>query len=259
MRKFGITEETRGSSNVSIPAPIKLSTPNELFKTGYEFPVCRLVAVTFNPAKPVKRAGVETTAHVLEFRFQDNKERQYTHIEWPLDPTSKNAAKEPDWQDSRIKHIWEETIGAEKLPKTGLGTSAKTEAEYFQLVAEGFNAVKTNVLNPKYKEGVVPEEGVAPIPQTVERVSYGQSFIYIKLTYNKTNLQMPLFPNFVQKAVINGKQVAVEKLQIDLKYDSIEPSISTSNLPSAASGLASGLDATFGGSTSTDDLPEFLK
>lgn len=260
MRKFGITSETRGSSNVSIPAPIKLNTPDPMYKTGYEFPVCKLVSVTFNPEKKITRNNVEVVVHTLEFRFQDNKERQYTHIEWPLDPTSKNADKEPEWQDQRIKHIWEETIGVDKLPSTGLGTSAKTEAEYFKLVADGFNTVKASILNPKYIAGQAPEEGKAPIPQTVERVAYGQTYIYIKLTYNKTNLQMPLFPNFVQRAEANGKQLPVEKLQIDLKYDKVEPSISASNAPNAASGLSTGLDATFGGSSAgDDDLPEFLK
>jgi hypothetical protein len=259
MRKFGITEQTQGSQGVQLPAPIKLNTPNPMFKTGYEFPLCKLVAVSFNPEKKIKRGGVETLVYALEFRFKDAKDRQYTHIEWPLDPTSKNAEKEPEWQDQRIKHIWEETIGSEKLPKEGLGTGAKTESEYFKLIADGFNSIKISVLNPKYVPNETPKEGQEPISQTVDRVAYGQTFVYLKLTYNKTNLQLPLFPNFIQRGVINGAQVPVEKLMIDLKYDNVEPSISTSNTPSAAAGLSTGLDATFGGANFDGDLPEFLQ
>jgi hypothetical protein len=70
---------------------------------------------------------------------------------------------------------------------------------------------------------------------------------------------MPLFPNFVQRAVVGGKQVPVEKLVIDIKYDQLKPSISASNAPSAAAGLATGLDANFGGANFNDDLPEFLQ
>lgn len=259
MRKFGITSETRGSSNVSIPAPTKLATADPLFKTGYEFPICYLVAVRYVAEKKIKKAGVDTTTYVLEFFFKDKKDRQYTHIEWPLDPTSKNAAKEPEWQDQRIKHIWEETIGADKLPKEGLGTTAKTEAEYFELVAKGFNDVKVNVLNPKYNPNEAPKEGEQPVPQTVSRVAYGQTPIYIKLTFNKTNLQMSLFPNFIQRAMENGKQVPVEKLVIDLKYDQVEPSVSASTANNPAASLSTGLDNQFGGAGMSDDLPEFLQ
>jgi hypothetical protein len=259
MRKFGITQETKGSQGVSIPAPSELITPNPMFTTGYEFPICRLVSVRFNGEKTIKRGGAETTTYVVEFLFKDDKERQFTHIEWPLDPTSKNADKEPAWQDQRIKHIWEETIGADKLPKEGIGTKAQTEPEYFKLIADAFNNVKVSVMNPKYNAAEPPKEGQPPVPQTLERVAYGQTPVYLKLTYNKTNLQMPLFPNFVQRAVVGGKQVPVEKLVIDIKYDQLKPSISASNAPSAAAGLATGLDANFGGANFNDDLPEFLQ
>lgn len=257
MRQFGITSETRGSSNVSIPAPTKLSTPNPQFTTGYSFPVARLVAVKFNPAKPIKRNGVETTIHALEFLLKDEKDRQFTHIEFPIDPAGKNPERDAQWQDQRIKHIWEETIGADRLPKEGLGTSAKTESEYFKLVAEGFNAVRVEVTNPKYGQPV--EEGKDPHPEKVSRVLYGQTPIYVKLTYNKTNLQLPLFPNFFQRAMNQGKLVVVDRLLIDLKYDQTEPSISASNTPSAAAGLAGGLDNTFGTDAINDDLPDFLQ
>ena len=251
MRKFGITSETRGASGVSIPAPTKLAAPNPMFTTGYEFPVCKLVSVKFNPVKTIKRAGQETVVYALEFLFKDNKDRQFTHIEFPLDPTSKNAEKEPDWQDQKIKHIWEETIGANKLPAEGIGTTATTEAEYYELIAKAFNDVKVEVPNPKAKEPV--KEGEVPPTATVSRVAYGQTHLYIKLTYNKNRLQLPLFPNFIQRAVENGKQVPVEKLIIDPAYDLTEASA-----PAAASTpISTGLDAGFAGGT--EDLPPFLQ
>lgn len=251
MRKFGITEETKGSSGVSIPAPTKLASPNPLFKGGYEYPIARLVKVTFNPEKKMKKAGVETTSYVLEFLFKDDKDRQFTHIEFPLDPTSKNAANEPDWQDQRIKHIFEETIGADRLPKEGIGTTAQSEAEYFKMIADCFNSIKMSIANPK-----AGQEGQ---PDTVERAVYPRNPVYIKVTYNKTNLQLPLFPNFLQRASLNGVQQPVEKLIIDPKYDKTEPSISASNVPNAAADLSTGLDASFGGTSFEDDLPEFAQ
>lgn len=229
--KFGITKETQGSSNVPIPAPIKLKEPSAQFKTGYEFPVVKLVKVSFNPAKEMTVQGVKEEKPVLEFLFKDAKQRQFTHIEFPIADDDDKFDKKLEWQNQRIMHIWEETVGLKNLPEDGIGTNAQSFEEFFKDVADKFNSVK-------HTEG------------DKEKVLYPTIPIYLKLTYNNNRVQLPIFPNFVQRASVAGKTVEVDKLMIDPVYDKVEPSA-----PATGTKYSSGTDKQFGGDES-DDFPD---
>ena len=231
MNKFGITKETQGSSLVPIPAPIKLKEASAQFKTGYEFPVVKLVKISFNPAKEMTVQGVKEERPVLEFLFKDAKQRQFIHIEFPIAEDDDKFDKKLEWQNQRIMHIWEETVGLKNLPEEGIGTNASSFSEFFQDVADKFNAVKVT-------------EGEK------EKVLYPTIPLYLKLTYNNSRLNLPMFPNFVQRASVGGKTVEVEKLIIDPTYDKVEPSAAV-----ATTKYSSGTDNIFGGDTG-DDFPD---
>ena len=229
---FGITKETQGGGSVPIPAPIKLKEHTAAYKTGYEFPVVKLVKVHFNPAKEMTSDGVKEEKPVLEFLFKDSKNRQFTHIEFPIKDGADRFSDKMEWLNQRIMHIWEETNGVSNLPEEGIGTNAKSFAEFFEDVAAKFN-------------GVTVTEGEK------QRVLYPTVPLYIKLTYNKDRQNLPMFPNFIQRAVVDGKQVPVEKLIINPQYDKIEPSVNTGT----ANKYSGGTDNTFGGADE-DDFPD---
>ena len=232
--KFGITKDTQGSSILPIPAPIKLDKKQHPYKTGYEFPSCRLVKVHFNPAKEMTVQGVKEERPVLEFLFKDEKNRQITHIEFPIDEAADDFSKKQEWQNQRIMHIWEETIGVAKLPEEGIGTNATSFAEYFEAVANAFNAVKIT-------------DG------DKEKVLYPTVYLYIKVTYNKDRVQLPIFPNFIQRAKNHkGEILSVEKLDINPTYDKIEPAVNTAS----TSKYSGGTDNTFGGGIGDDEFPD---
>lgn len=224
-RKLGISKDTVGGSTVPIPAPYKLDKPNEQFTTGYHFPIAKLVAVSYIADKAMKQNGVDVTKPVLSFIFKDDKNRQYQHIEFPVDEDDAKFESKVEWLNQRVKHIWDETIGDKMFPQEGLGANAETFAELFKDIADKFNAVKTG-------------EGEQA------RVVYAQTLLYIKLTYNKDRVQFPLFPNFVQRAKIADKVVPVVTLTITPSRDKVEPPASTS---APALGYAGGTDNTFGG------------
>lgn len=224
-RKLGISKDTVGGSTVPIPAPYKLDKPDNQFTTGYHFPIATLVAVSFIADKAMKQNGVEVTKPVLSFIFKDSKNRQYQHIEFPVDDDDAKFESKVEWMNQRIKHIWDEAIGDRLFPTDGLGQEADNFADLFKDVATKFNAVKTG-------------EGDAA------KVVYATTPLYIKLTYNKDRVQFPLFPNFVQRATEGGKVGPVVTLTITPSRDKVEPPASASN---TGSGYGGGTDATFGG------------
>ena len=232
--KFGITKETQGSSVLPIPAPIKLDKKQPPFKTGYEFPICNLVKVHFNPAKEMTIQGVKEERPVLEFLFKDAKNRQLPHIEFPIDENDDKFNSKLEWMNQRIMHLWEETIGINKLPEEGIGTGAASFAEYFKAVADAFNAVT-------YTDG------------EKEKVLYPHIPLYIKLTYNRDRVQLPIFPNFVQRAKnAKGELLSVEKLDINPTYDKIEPAANTASTTK----YSGGTDNQFGGGVPDDEFPD---
>ena len=136
--------------------------------------------------------------------------------------------------NQRIMHLWEETIGINKLPEEGIGTGAASFAEYFKAVADAFNAVT-------YTDG------------EKEKVLYPHIPLYIKLTYNRDRVQLPIFPNFVQRAKNSkGELLSVEKLDINPTYDKIEPVANTASTTK----YSGGTDNQFGGGVPDDEFPD---
>lgn len=234
-KKFGISKETQGSSIVPIPAPVKLganATEIQLaqYKTGYIFPIATLVNVVFDPEKPMKESGVEVTKPVLIFIFKDSKNKQFTHVEFPVEETDQKYDSKREWFEQRVKHIWDETIGANKFPDEGIGsdlTEESTFGDYFKAIADAFNKVVVGEGDKQHK-------------------LYALNPVYIKLTYNGDRLQFPLFPNFLQKAKEGDKILPVESILINPTRDVIE--IKAKSVGSAASGLSTSRDNNFGGS-----------
>lgn len=231
--RFGVSKDQQGGSFVSIPAPIKLPAHTDQFKTGYEFPIGRLVLVKFNPEKEVKSNGVPEPKPVLEFLFKDAKDRQLTHIEFPIDDDDAKFDQKMEWLNQRLKHIWDEAIGAQSFPDEGLGSNANNFAEFYEDVALQFNKVKTS------------QEADA-------KTVYSQRPLYIKVVYNRNRLQFPLFPNFLQRAKNGDKLEPVITLTVDPTRDNIEPSKTVN-----AAAYTGGTDKDFGGGgISKDDFPD---
>lgn len=231
--RFSINKDTQGASIVPIPAPKKLTAPSDIYTTGYMFPICTLIAVKFIPNKAITRNGVEEEVPVLMFLFEDNKKRQFQHIEFPIDDDDAKAEKKSEWFISRVKHIWDETIGADKFPEEGI--NGDDIPSFYKGVADAFNSIK------------VPINGK-------EKCLYAVRPVYLKLTYNKDRLNLPLFPNFIQVAMRGDKQVPVTYLTINPARDNVEPKVAASP---AVGGFTSGTDASFG-ATNINDYPDVL-
>lgn len=233
--KFGISKDTVGGSIVPLPAPIELDKATEQFKTGYEFPVCRLVSVSFDPKKEMKgQGGVKEEKPVLVFVFKDDKNRQLTHLEFPINETDAKFDSKMEWMNQRLKHIWDETIGDRLFPEAGLGSNASNFSEFFEDVAKQFNKVKSG-------------EGDAA------KLVYSARPLYIKLVYNGSRVQLPLFPNFLQRATDGEKKLPVIALNIDPARDKVKPATRA-----GASNYGGGTDASFGEASaySAGDFPD---
>jgi hypothetical protein len=237
-KRLGIGSDVVASAGIPIPAPFKLKDRTEFFPNLYEFPIARLVKVNFDPEKDVKRGDTTVPTPILSFVFVTGDKKQYTHVEFPIEDDDAKFDDKFAAMQQRIKHIFIETIGESKFEEGAM--SGDDFKEFFDNVAKSFNNNTTLV---KKGEG----EEAKPVP------TYTRNSVYIKLVYYKTRLQLPLYPNFVQKAFdVTGKQVKCE-LQIDLKYDKVE-----AIAPAAASGnYSGGTHNTFGGGSSdSDDFPD---
>lgn len=232
-RKLGVSKDTVGGSTVPLPAPYELEKPTEQFPTGYHFPVAKLAAVVYTAKKEMKQAGSTVEKPILSFIFKDDKERQYTHIEFPIEDDDAKFESKLEWMQQRVKHIWDETIGESLFPEEGLGLNAETFEELYEDMAKQFNAKKTG-------------EGEAA------QVVYSKTPVYVKLTYNKDRVQFPLFPNFIQRAVVGGKPVPVTNLTITPSRDKIKPAAASST---AAYG--GGAESSFGGAANTYKAGDF--
>ena len=228
-RKLGISKDTVGGSTVPIPAPYELDKPTPQFETGYHFPIAKLSAVAYIPNKETKLGERQ----VLSFIFKDEEKRQYNHIEFPIDEDDAKFESKLEWLQQRLKHIWDETIGESLFPADGLGTNAETFGELYEDTAKKFNAAKTG-------------EGDLAVPV------YTKTPVYIKLTYNKDRVQFPLFPNFVQRAVVGGKPVPVTNLSITPSRDKVKPPTSAST-----ASYGGGAETSFGGAANTFKAGDF--
>jgi len=223
--KFGITKDTRSAGVNLFPAPTKIEATKQ-FPNGYKFPVGRLVNVVSENEYDTKN-GKQA---VVEFVFSGAKSRVQTHTEWAVDPTDIKADKKLEGMQSRIKHILEQVgLG---MPKDGIGAKAASYEEFFDAVAEEFN-----------KHVILEDE--KPVKK------YYKKRVYLKLTYYKTNLNFPMFPNFIQLAEDDKGTILPCNLTINPTYDNIEPTKtegeSFSNVDGSGGGAAGDLS----------DLPDF--
>ena len=217
-KKLGISKEQQGGSIVSLPAPIKLKDHNPQFPTGYIFPICKLESVFCEPKKKMKEASIEVEKPVLVFIFKDEKGRQTQHFEFPLDEDDVKFDSKIEWMHQRVRHIWDEVIGSSKFPAEGLGQEAENFEELFTVIAKAFNS-QVSVIDEK------------------ETKVFSTVPLYIKLVYNKDRANIPLFPNFVQRAKLNGNIVACDMLSINPARESVEPVVKAAYTPGGNAGF----------------------
>jgi hypothetical protein len=215
---FGITQDTKSSNAVPIPAPQKLNTPNPQFPTGYSFPVSRLVSVASDPEFEKKDGN---KVPILRFIFKTPEGQQYMHTEWPVESTDEKFQLKLDSFNSRVKHIWEQTIGT--LPEEGIGTGAKSWTSYFAAIADSFNKQVT-------------DDG---------KTKFSRTHVYTKLTYYKQNLGFPMSPNFIERVKKDNPRCV--GLAINPKYDKVEPEKGGGGLPGIPGGTT----------PNPDSLPDF--
>lgn len=198
IKGFGISDETKDSNISKMLPPVKIE-PNKTFPGGYKFPISHLVNVTAKDEFETKNGKTQ----VLQFIFKDKEGRQHIHTEWAQDPDDEKYETKIEGLNSRVKHIYTQLKDWEKGKK--VGTNATNFFEYFQALENEFKAI----------------EGFSKIP------------MFTKLVYYNNNLNFPLNPNFLQRA----GEGSVCKLEINLKYDTIEQSASASpKLPGVPSG-----------------------
>lgn len=223
-----IDKNTAGSSVVKIPVPFKLKDRTPVYPNGYEFPICKLIKVDFDPEKEIKSAEGIVKKPIIIFTFRDGKNREFVSREFPIEDTDADKDVKTERLTNRIKHIWDVTLGDDKL-STMKGENFK---EFFKSVADAFKSHVT-VTNDNKK---VFEFSTYPL--------------YIKLTYFNSKVGFPLFPNFLQRAVdTNNKKIPCDTLEIDPAYDKLE--INSTN-------RSNSLGNDFGGEdnyTMDDDFP----
>lgn len=234
-KKFGVGKDQQGGNVVSIPTPSKLKETNPQFTTGYSFPIARMVNVIFDPVKEVNSGGIKVPKPVLTFMFKDDEGRQFSHAEFPIEDDDVKFDSKLEWMNQRIRHIWDETIGASKFPENGIGQEAENFSDFFKDVADTFNSA-------------VVGEGDKQVKL------YATTPVYMKLVYNRNRTQFPLFPNFVQRAKVGDKTQAVKFLTIDPSRDVLEMAAKSSQ----NNAYTGGTDHSFGGGVGADtnDYPD---
>lgn len=225
-RKLGISKETQAKSGIPIPAPKKLDKATQAFPNAWEFPVAQLVKVHFDPAKDVTRNGETSQVPALLFVFTTATGKQFTHVEFPVDEDDEKFDAKAEQLAQRVKHIFCETVGEDKFKEGSM--EGDTFSEYFENIGKAFNS-------ETYQKG--EGEGAKTLP------IYTKNHVYLKLVYYKDRLQIPLYPNFVQKAYMGTSPIACE-LMINPTYDKVEPQARTNNNANAQYG--GGTNAGFG-------------
>lgn len=204
--KLGINKDVQSQAGIPIPAPIKLDARTPMYPNAYEFPIAKLVKVHFDPAKEVKRDGEIQHTPVLMFVFVTKENKQFTNIIFPIDMDDDKLADKVGVMQQTIKHIFDATVGSENFVEDSM--EGDTFAELFENVAKAFNSIT-----------ITRGEGELAKTSPV----FLNSNCYLKLTYYKTNLQFPRFPNFIQNVVNKkGEQVPCE-LMVNPTYDNLVP------------------------------------
>jgi hypothetical protein len=198
---LSINKDTQGTNAVPIQTARQLQVATSIFPYKYEFPTAFLVKVSFEPEKEVTRNDVTEKVPALGFLFKDKEGRQLQHWEYPIDMTSDSAQDLQSALIGRIKHIWDETIGADKLPDGAM--SGKSFSEFYDNVSKAFNSIV-------YTKDDKP------------RKTYASKELYLKVTFWNTRVQLPKYPNFIQQAK-QGENYRPCELRINTTYDILEP------------------------------------
>ena len=202
--KLGIKKDLQSSAGIPINAPARLEKRTEFYPNSWEFPIVQLVRVDFNPTKEINRNGEVSTSPVLQLVFVTKNGKQFTHIEFPIDEADAKFEEKVGYLQQRVKHIYDAVVGASKFKEGSM--EGDTFAELFDNIAKAFNA-----------ETITKGEG--ELAKTIPL--YSATFAYLKLVYYQTRIQMPMFPNFIQRA-FNGAQQLVCELAVNPKYDQVE-------------------------------------
>lgn len=192
---LGIKKDLVAKAGIPINPPLPIQNPTAYFKS-HVFPIAVLESVDFVPDQVTKdkQTEEETVQPVLKFTFKDtqNAEKKITTIHYPIDEDDDKWDIKLEGMQKSIKHIFEETVGADKFVEEDF--AGETFAELFENVAKAF--AKT-VITKANKKG--EEEGTALVTIPV----YTTIPLYIKLTYYNNRLSTPMYPNFVQRAYVS--------------------------------------------------------
>lgn len=226
----GISSDTVAQAGIPIPAPFKMKERVAQYPNGYSFPLVHLVKVAFDGAKDVNRNGVVTPTPVINFIFKTAEGKQFTHVEFPVDDADAKFDEKLTQLHQRVKHIFDNTIGAVNFVNGSM--DGETFSELFSNIEKAFN-----------QKTVTKGEKSYPL--------YSQTLCYFKVTYYKTRLQLPLYPNFIQRAK-NGEVMLPCELIINPQYDKLEAEVKAT--PNAQ--YSGGTNNSFGASIGDDDFPE---
>ncbi len=201
--KLGIRKDLEAKAGIPVSTAKRLDSNNPQYPTGYEFPLVKLVNVVFTPNKEVGQDKVPTP--VIAFVFKGEGDKQFTGMEFPLDYEDAKFDMKLEALQKRLRHIFDETIGTDKFVEGSM--DGDTFAELFENVAKAFNAVTIT-------------KGEGDAAKTVKL--YAEGTHYFKVIYYQTRLQIPMFPNFIQRAKIGNSVVPCE-LRIVVGTDELEP------------------------------------
>ncbi len=194
-KNLGIKSDLVAKAGIPINPPLPIPNPTTYFKS-HSFPIAILEKVEFVPDQVTKdrQTEEETVQPVLKFTFKDtqNSEKKITSIYYGIDEDDDKWDVKLEGLQKSIKHIFEETVGADKFAEEDFAGS--TFAELFENVANAFNKV---VHTKPAKKG--EEEGAPVVTVPV----YTTVPCYIKLTYYNNRLGIPMYPNFLQRAYVS--------------------------------------------------------
>ena len=233
-----LNKSLEGSSTVKMTNVTPLDKPTTMFPKGFSYPMARLVKVA-SVEYETEVMGQKSTAKRLEFTYREvGADKKGTLVVSEFAPKEDaNQEKNLDYLQRRVMHVFENTIGKGRMQND---IEAETFDEFFDKLAVEFNSHTYD------KEGK-------------EAKMYSRTPVYLKVLYgtgnNSNRQQLPLFPNYIEKA-FNEKGVQVPcSLDINPSRDIISaPTVPTSNMPNAGMGTNNLLGG--GGLGSEDDFPE---
>lgn len=180
--------------------------------TVWKFPTVYLVDVQSIGQEIGSGERQGQTERVLRMDFSDQPKgkggkKGFRALFWPVNPSGdeEKDAKNIETVQTQIKHIFDQFKTLKEDEYLGSGD---TWEELFDSIAEAFNT---------------GAEG-QPI--------YGQVPTWLKLTYYRNNLQLPRFPNFIERKAGNFPQT----LSVNLQYDTVEQTANDNPMGSPAGG-----------------------